>query len=149
MVGRSDGRSDRRTDGRTDDYLSTMSRPDIAYYMSVLCSFMQNPSLQCYEAGLTAYLPMPTRSGVILAFTLSLMPHGPRPSQPVVTLSSCLVVQLHGVLESYTSSLTPVLWLSTVLPSDIGTKVPPRVPPNHFRRFHRHANRRRTFSEMP
>ena len=31
-------------------YLSTMSRPDISYHMSVLCSHMQNPSLQCYEA---------------------------------------------------------------------------------------------------
>ena len=25
-------------------YLSTMSRPDLSYHMSVLCSFMQNPS---------------------------------------------------------------------------------------------------------
>ena len=31
-------------------YLSTMSRPDISYHMSVLCSHMQNPILQCYEA---------------------------------------------------------------------------------------------------
>ena len=31
-------------------YLATMTRPDIAFYMGVLCSFMQNPSLQCYEA---------------------------------------------------------------------------------------------------
>ena len=31
-------------------YLSTMSRPDLSYHMSVLCSFMQNPSEQCYEA---------------------------------------------------------------------------------------------------
>jgi hypothetical protein len=31
-------------------YLSTMSRPDLAYHMSVLCSYMQNPSMQCYEA---------------------------------------------------------------------------------------------------
>jgi hypothetical protein len=31
-------------------YLATMSRPDLLYHMSVLCSFMQNPSLQCFEA---------------------------------------------------------------------------------------------------
>jgi len=37
-------------------YLSTMTRPDISYYMSVLCSFMQNPSLQCYEAAQSVLL---------------------------------------------------------------------------------------------
>eukprot|EP00325_Prymnesiales_sp_UTEX-LB-985_P011820 CAMPEP_0174754512 /NCGR_PEP_ID=MMETSP1094-20130205/105773_1 /TAXON_ID=156173 /ORGANISM="Chrysochromulina brevifilum, Strain UTEX LB 985" /LENGTH=344 /DNA_ID=CAMNT_0015960383 /DNA_START=684 /DNA_END=1719 /DNA_ORIENTATION=+ len=37
-------------------YLSTMTRPDIAYMMSVLCSFMQNPSLQCYEAAQSVLL---------------------------------------------------------------------------------------------
>ena len=37
-------------------YLSTMSRPDIAYYMSILCSFMQNPSMQCYEAAQSVLL---------------------------------------------------------------------------------------------
>ena len=37
-------------------YLSTMTRPDIAYIMSVLCSFMQNPSLQCYEAAQSVLL---------------------------------------------------------------------------------------------
>lgn len=37
-------------------YLSTMSRPDIAYHMSVLCSFMQNPSLQCFEAAQSVLL---------------------------------------------------------------------------------------------
>ena len=33
-------------------YLSTMTRPDLCYYMSVLCSFMHNPSLACYNAAL-------------------------------------------------------------------------------------------------
>ena len=33
-------------------YLSTMTRPDIAYHMSILCSFMHDPSPQCYEAAL-------------------------------------------------------------------------------------------------
>jgi transposase InsO family protein len=37
-------------------YLSVMSRPDIAYYMSVLCSFMQNPSVQCFEAAQSVLL---------------------------------------------------------------------------------------------
>ena len=31
-------------------YLCTMSRPDISYYLGVLCSFMHNPSMQCFEA---------------------------------------------------------------------------------------------------
>lgn len=33
-------------------YLSTMTRPDIAYHMSVLCSLMHNPSLAAYAAAL-------------------------------------------------------------------------------------------------
>ena len=33
-------------------YLSTMTRPDIAYHMSVLCSFMHDPSLAAYAAAL-------------------------------------------------------------------------------------------------
>jgi hypothetical protein len=37
-------------------YLSTMSRLDLAYHMSVLCSFMQNPSVQCYEAAQSVLL---------------------------------------------------------------------------------------------
>ena len=37
-------------------YLSVMSRPDIAFHMSVLCSFMQNPSLKCYEAAQSVLL---------------------------------------------------------------------------------------------
>jgi len=37
-------------------YLSVMSRPDISYHMSVLCSFMQNPSMQCYEAAQSVLL---------------------------------------------------------------------------------------------
>ena len=31
-------------------YLSTMTRPDIAYHMSVLCSHMHDPSIECYNA---------------------------------------------------------------------------------------------------
>ena len=39
-------------------YLSTMTRPDIAYHMSVLCSFMHAPSVECYQAaiGLLLYV---------------------------------------------------------------------------------------------
>ena len=33
-------------------YLSTMTRPDITYYVTVLCKFMQDPSLDCYKAAL-------------------------------------------------------------------------------------------------
>ena len=37
-------------------YLSTMTRPDIAYYMSVLCSFMHDPSPACYYAAIDLLL---------------------------------------------------------------------------------------------
>ena len=37
-------------------YLSTMTRPDIAYHMSVLCSFMHDPSLECYNAAIDLLL---------------------------------------------------------------------------------------------
>ena len=37
-------------------YLSTMTRPDIAYHMSILCSFMHNPSVDCYKAALDLLL---------------------------------------------------------------------------------------------
>ena len=37
-------------------YLSTMTRPDIAYHMSVLCSFMRDPSPDCYAAALDLLL---------------------------------------------------------------------------------------------
>ena len=39
-------------------YISTMTRPDIAYYMTVLCKFMQDPSMDCYIAaiGLLLYV---------------------------------------------------------------------------------------------
>lgn len=33
-------------------YLSTMTRPDIAYHMSVLCSHMHDPSMDCFTAAL-------------------------------------------------------------------------------------------------
>ncbi len=31
-------------------YLATMCRPDLLFHMSVLCSYMSNPSMACYEA---------------------------------------------------------------------------------------------------
>ena len=37
-------------------YLSCMTRPDIAYHMSVLCSFMHNPTMECYNAALDLLL---------------------------------------------------------------------------------------------
>ena len=37
-------------------YLSTMTRPDIAYHMSVLCSFMHDPSIDCYNAAIDLLL---------------------------------------------------------------------------------------------
>ena len=39
-------------------YLSCMSRPDIAFHMSILCSFMSNPSQECYES---TFLADPSR----------------------------------------------------------------------------------------
>ena len=37
-------------------YLSTMTRPDIAYHMSVLCAYMHDPSMACYNAALDLLL---------------------------------------------------------------------------------------------
>lgn len=37
-------------------YLSTMTRPDIAYHMSVLCSHMHDPSMDCYTSALDLLL---------------------------------------------------------------------------------------------
>ena len=37
-------------------YLSTMTRPDIAYHMSVLCSYMHDPSIDCYNAAIDLLL---------------------------------------------------------------------------------------------
>ena len=37
-------------------YLSTMTRPDIAYHMSVLCSFMHDPSCACFDAAMSVLL---------------------------------------------------------------------------------------------
>ena len=37
-------------------YLSTMTRPDIAYHLSVLCSYMHDPSVACYNAALDLLL---------------------------------------------------------------------------------------------
>ena len=37
-------------------YMSTMTRPDIAYHMSVLCSYMHDPSMACYRAAIDLLL---------------------------------------------------------------------------------------------
>ena len=37
-------------------YLSCMTRPDIAYHMSVLCSYMHDPSIDCYNAAIDLLL---------------------------------------------------------------------------------------------
>ena len=37
-------------------YLSTMTRPDIAYHMSVLCSFMHDPTVECFNSALDLLL---------------------------------------------------------------------------------------------
>ena len=37
-------------------YLSCMTRPDIAYYMAILCSFMHDPTVEAYSAALDLLL---------------------------------------------------------------------------------------------
>ena len=37
-------------------YLSTMTYPEIAYHMSILCSFMHDPSPDCYYAAIDLLL---------------------------------------------------------------------------------------------
>ena len=50
-------------------YLSTMTRPDIAYHMSILCSFMHDPSPDCFKAGLDLLLFIDGTKEQTLAFT--------------------------------------------------------------------------------
>ena len=50
-------------------YLATMSRPDLLYHMSVLCSFMQNPSEQCYEAAQSLLLYAGKTRGLSLHYS--------------------------------------------------------------------------------
>jgi len=37
-------------------YVTTMTRPDVAYYVTTLCKFMHDPSLECYEAAISLLL---------------------------------------------------------------------------------------------
>ena len=50
-------------------YLATMSRPDLLFHMSVLCSFMQNPSEQCYEAAQSLLLYAGKTRGLSLHYS--------------------------------------------------------------------------------
>ena len=34
-------------------YLSTMTRPDISFYVTMLCKYMHDPSLECYDAAVS------------------------------------------------------------------------------------------------
>ena len=37
-------------------YLSTMTRPDISFYVTMLCKYMHDPSLECYDAAVSLLL---------------------------------------------------------------------------------------------
>ena len=50
-------------------YLSCMTRPDIAYYMSVLCSFMHDPTVEAYGAALDLLLYVAHTPHSPLSFT--------------------------------------------------------------------------------
>lgn len=50
-------------------YLSTMTRPDIAYHMSILCSFMHDPSPNCYYAAIDLLLYIVHTSDITITFT--------------------------------------------------------------------------------
>ena len=50
-------------------YLSTMTRPDIAYHMSILCSLMHAPTKEAYEAALDLLMYIHTTSHLHISFT--------------------------------------------------------------------------------
>ena len=50
-------------------YLSTMTRPDIAYHMSILCSLMHDPTKEAYEAALDFLMYIHTTSHLHISFT--------------------------------------------------------------------------------
>lgn len=50
-------------------YLSCMTRPDIAYHMAILCSFMHDPTVQAYSAALDLLAYVATTSTSHLTFT--------------------------------------------------------------------------------
>ena len=50
-------------------YLSTMTRPDIAYHLSILCSFMHYPSPACYHAAIDLLLYIVTTRDRSLNFS--------------------------------------------------------------------------------
>ena len=55
-------------------YLSTMTRPDLAYYLSVLCSFMHDPSPACYYAAIDVLLYVYATRNLSLHFPGSVKP---------------------------------------------------------------------------
>ena len=49
-------------------YISTMTRPDVAYAIGQLCQFMHDPSPECYEVGLNVLLYLYKTRNLRLAF---------------------------------------------------------------------------------
>ena len=50
-------------------YLSCMTRPDVAYHMAILCSFMHDPTVEAYSAALDLLLYIHHTSHAHLTFT--------------------------------------------------------------------------------
>ena len=74
-------------------YLSCMTRPDIAYYMAILCSFMHDPTVEAYSAALDLLLYVAHSCDTTITFSGSSMcPDGvPHSHAPHVTRNHGLV----------------------------------------------------------
>ena len=70
-------------------YLSTMTRPDIAYHMSVLCSLMHDPSPAAYYAAIDLLLYVRNTKHLTLHFTGSMQPPASIDSALHPSISTC------------------------------------------------------------
>lgn len=79
-------------------YLSTMTRPDIAYHMSILCSFMHDPSPDCYYAAIDLLLFVSHTQDQNLHFSGSVRPPSGLDSKLHSSIST------HGGLIAYSDA---------------------------------------------
>ena len=70
-------------------YLSTMTRPDIAYHMSILCSYMHDPSPACYYAAIDLLLYVKHTKHLTLHFTGSKYPPASIDAKLHPSISTC------------------------------------------------------------
>ena len=67
----------------------TMTRPDISYHMSILCSYMHDPSPACYYAAIDLLLYVKYSKHLTLHFTGSMQPPSSIDSKLHSSISTC------------------------------------------------------------